>query len=535
MKKEQKRDSDRKHLTQKEEPQTDSVKAQPEKPIPLAFKVLIPLVILILFELIARGLSVTVLKNYLSRIDLRTKLEKIYIPPPEPSNDNVMRLYVYGGSTTQGFPNPKVGFVPQLSYQLHHIFENKNIDVKNLGWSGFTSTMDRYSVTSSFWHKPDAMIVYTSHNEFVHPEIDNLLLYRSMSHLRDNSVLFRLLLATSNSLHGQTKADNEEPVERKRVPYFLVKPYYFLKLAILKQNYRSMVKIAQKSSVPIIFITATSNIGQWSPPEMPVTIFPPGERYQQDLKKVRTLIEEDNTDEAEKTTKIYLKKNPNDSSFLYFQAQIEAKRQNWDLAKKYFEQSKNSDPLQWRANDEINNFVRSLEDKKTVWVLDADKIFKENSPHNIPGYSLFLDNVHPNIDGHNLLANSIVELLRQDRIVEKDWWDKTNAPLPEDELLKQMDVTQDDQFQIAEITALYCIKNPFFNFQCARDYLEKAEKIKPTDWQIPASRSVIAYLTGNIDETKKQYKIAQDYYGAPISDKDALKIPYLQKIKEKLL
>src|SRR3989344_8328303 len=506
-----------------------------QKNYPLYSKLLIPIFTLIMLELFSRGLSATALKHYLESKDLRTKLEKIYIPPPEPSNENVLRLYVYGASTTAGFPVPKVSYVNQLSYQLHHVFKDRNVDVKNLGWSGFTSTMDRYSITSTFWHKPDAIIVYVSHNEFVYPGIDMLSIHLIISKLRDNSSLFRLLLAASQ---GDKKPDsiedNEEPVERKRIPYRLIKPYYWAKLAILKKNYEAIAQIAKSNNIPLIFIIATSNTS-WSPPERPVTFFTPSENYQVDLKKVRALLSENRLDEAAVIVKQYLEKNSKDASFLFMKGQINHIRGNWDQARFYFEQAREQDLLQWRANKKINDFVRSLDDGKTVRVLDAEEIFKKNSPNGITGYSLFLDNVHPNVQGHYLLANSIVDLLKKDKIVEKDWWENTDDLLTLEELLKQLQVSEDDEFQLAYITAVYCIKNPFFNFECALDYLDKVNKLKPDDWRIPASRAVIAYLEGDLREAKRLYTLAQQIHISPISDSEILEIPYLSNLKKKLI
>ncbi|OGD81416.1 hypothetical protein A2775_02820 [Candidatus Curtissbacteria bacterium RIFCSPHIGHO2_01_FULL_39_57] len=457
-------------------------KKSPQKKYPLYFKVLIPIVTLVLLELIARGLSVTILKDYLGNKDLRTKIEKVYIPPPEPSNEDVLRLYFYGASTTVGFPVPKVSYVNQLSYQLHNVLKNKNVDVKNLGWSGFTSTMDRYSIVSTFWHKPDAMIVYVSHNEFVHSEIDTLSLYRTISIFRDKSVLFRLLLAASQgNKKPDSPEDNEEPIERKRVSYKLVGPYYWIKMAILKKNYKAIAELSRDYNIPLIFITATSNVGEWPPPEKPVTYFTPSDKSYTDLTKVRALLKNNQLDEAQEITKYHLEKNPEDAYFLFMQAQIEEIRGNLNQARYNFEKAKDQDLLQWRANREINEFVRTLEDGKTVRVLDAEEIFKKHSPNMITGYPLFLDNVHPNIEGHYLLASSIIDLLKKDKIVERDWWENAKAPFTLEELLKEMQVSQDDEFQLAFITAVYCIKNPFFNFECALGYLEKAEKIKPGD------------------------------------------------------
>ena len=504
-----------------------------QKNYPLYAKLLIPLISLFLLELFARGLSSTILKDYLLSKDLRTKFEKIYIPLPEPSNDSVLRLYTYGGSTTAGFPVPKVSYVNQLSYQLHHVFGDKNVDVKNLGWSGFTSTMDRYAVISTFWHKPDAMIVYVSHNNFVYPDIDMLSLYRSISYFREKSALFRLLLAVS---YGDKKSDptanNDEPIKRRRVPYRLIKPYYWAKMAILKKNYKAMVQIAKDTNIPLIFITATSNMN-WSPPERPVTFFTPSENHQEDLKKVRALLSESRLDEAGVIVKQYLEKNSKDASFLFMKGQIETMNNNWDQARNNFEKARDYDLLQWQASSEINNFVRSLDDGKIVRVLDAEEIFKKNSPNGITDNTLFLDNVHPNIQGHYLLASSIVDLLKKDRIVERDWWENAKDPLSLEELLKEIQVTEDDEFQMAYITAVYCIKNPFFNFQCALDYLEKAKEIKPNDWHVPASRAVIAYLEGDLSEAKRLYTLAQQIHISPISDSETLEVPYLSNLKKK--
>ena len=97
-----------------------------------------------------------------------------------------------------------------------------------------------------------------------------------------------------------------------------------------------------------------------------------------------------------------------------------------------------------------------------------------------------------------------------------------------------MQVSKDDEFQLAYITAVYCIKNPFFNFQCALDYLEKANELKPDDWRIPASRAVIAYLDENIEEAERLYKIANELHGLPIDDKELLAVPYLTQLKKRL-
>lgn len=502
----------------------------------LVIKLLIPIFMLIVFELVARGFSATVLKDYLAKKDLRTKLERIYIPPPEPKSDDVMRLYMYGASTTQGYPVTELGYVNQLTYQIHNVLEGKNVAVHNLGFSGNTSTMDRYVVASTFWHKPDAMIVYVSHNEFVHSEIDSIPFYRSIMKFRNSSSMFRLLMAGSQrNIKPDSVADNNENVNRKRMPYRLIKPYYALKLSILKHNYRAMAEIARSNNVPLIFITATSNIGEWPPPERTVTSFTPDGESQRDLNRIRRLIKETRLDEAKSILSEHFKQHPNDAYFLYMQGKIDELNGDYEKAKKNYEIAKNLDLLQWRANSEINNYVRSLADEKMVWVLDADKIFKKNSANGITGYSLFLDNVHPNIKGHYLLATSIIDFLKGNKIVKRDWWNNTNEYISVENFLDRIEISNDRLFDLEFLTATYCIKNPFFNFDCARDYLETSKKYRPNDWRITAAYSVVSYLENNIEDAQRLYTHAVEQHGSVINDKEALEIPYLVQVKNELI
>lgn len=46
-------------------------------------------------------------------------------------------------------------------------------------------------------------------------------------------------------------------------------------------------------------------------------------------------------------------------------------------------------------------------------------IINENSPNGIPGSELFLDHVHPTIEGNRLLALAIVQEMIQEGMVSK--------------------------------------------------------------------------------------------------------------------
>jgi tetratricopeptide (TPR) repeat protein len=71
-----------------------------------------------------------------------------------------------------------------------------------------------------------------------------------------------------------------------------------------------------------------------------------------------------------------------------------------------------------RALRAIGQIVRDTGDERNVPVVDFEAIAGEHSPQRIPGRNLFIDHVHPTIDGNRLLAMSILESLIDAGIVE---------------------------------------------------------------------------------------------------------------------
>src|SRR3989338_1363336 len=104
------------------------------------YVILIIICTIIFLELTAKVLVKSLLKDKIAQKNLQTEFEEIYIPPFEEKGPDEFRVFVYGGSTVQGIPIPKIGFVNQLQYQLNHVFEGKRVKLYNFGWARFNST-----------------------------------------------------------------------------------------------------------------------------------------------------------------------------------------------------------------------------------------------------------------------------------------------------------------------------------------------------------------------------------------------------------
>jgi lysophospholipase L1-like esterase len=389
-------------------------------------------------ELVARAVPITG--------DIKTKLESLYLPPFPPKKADYLRVFVYGGSSVQGLPLEKVGWVAQFDDQIRHVLGSKrDVEVYNLGWSGYNSTMVRHSLVNSIVYQPDLLVVYTGENEFIYPQLDVYEGLRWLTGLKNKSGLIKLVLSRQ-----QSPPPEYEPLNFKRPPYRMQWPYYQVKMGLFRRNLEQIIKLSRRHKIPLVLVTPTANVKDWPPVD------------------------------AKVTTLDYPLPQNQDAGWLYQQGRfIEAK--DWDL-------------IPWRASTDQNSFIRSLEDKTTVWVADAEKAYWLNSPDYLPGFNFTIDNVHPTKEGAYLIAKTIIELLQQQKMVKPDWWIDTRPLASLEEYLRRVNFSRQDEFDIYFKTARYAAKNPFFNFAAAKHYLDLAEKIDRQDWRIFALRTIIAWL-----------------------------------------
>lgn len=500
-------------------------------------RVFIGIGILLLFfiflELLARILSVTLLKSTLEVTDLRTKLEHISVPPTLPAKrPDQLRVFVYGESTAEGFPIKSHGFANILDYQLHHIFnEQKNVEVVNLGRSGYDSSMIRYVVISTIVSDPDVIVIYMGHNEFVFPELDYLGLHKLIQVLRDKSALFKLLLLAAQYKVPQTGESLELPDKTPGVPFRIFEPYYNLKLSIFKKNVQAIVDLAKARHIPVIFSTAASNVIDWPPTNPKAAHVNASREYVFLVDTLARMIEDGKSEEALSIIQELRTTHNDDAYLMYLEAKCLSRLDKWDEARILFEEAKDRSYMPSSAPRVLNDFLRSLADNKGVWVVDTDKEFHDMSPHHLPGYNLFLDNTHPTLEGNYFIASSIVNLLKEKRIVKPDWWENTAPLITLAEISQQTQPDPEEAFRSHITLALYCMKFHFSNYTCARRELDEAEKAKPDDWHIPAMRGIMSLRDGRESEGKAYFAKANKLHPEEWTKEDYKQTIYLYEYR----
>ncbi len=494
-------------------------------------KILLTLLIIFIFfiflELLSKILNNSLLKNKINPDNLKTEFEEIYVPPFEKKQPDEYRVFVYGGSSVQGLPQPKLGFVNQLDWQIHHVFEGKNIKVFNFGWAGFNSTRIRYFFERTIPQDPDLIIIYTGENEFIYPQLDFYFLVRSVTALKNRTDLAKLGMMMTKR-NESSELSKQSSLDKKLPAYGANKIFVNLKMQIFQNNLRQIVRLAQKNRVPLIIGIPASNIKDMPPVAIESTSKPLPKNYSGYFQRVSKLIGENRLPEANNLVDKALSLYPNDASFLYLEAQV-AHKSGKD-ARELFIKARDADLIPWRTTSAHINFLKSLEDKKTVWVVDLNEALSENSNAHLIGFNLLLDGTHPNKEGAYLISNTILDFIKKERLINRQWLKDSKSPYSMEKLFEVLNVNQQDDLFVYVRTAELLLKRPLFNLNAAKFYIEKAEEIDQKNWEAKAVKASIFHLESDDIQAKTFLKEAEKLKGSPIKKQDVNFIPYLSEI-----
>jgi tetratricopeptide (TPR) repeat protein len=94
----------------------------------------------------------------------------------------------------------------------------------------------------------------------------------------------------------------------------------------------------------------------------------------------------------------------------------------------HYEAARDLDAVRWRISSDYNDAVRELArrlDDPGVLLADADAYLRSRAPDGIPGAELFLEHVHPTLEGNFAIAEAIARALGESDVAplfgEWDW------------------------------------------------------------------------------------------------------------------
>jgi hypothetical protein len=98
-------------------------------------------------------------------------------------------------------------------------------------------------------------------------------------------------------------------------------------------------------------------------------------------------------------------------------------------AKAEYIRAKDEDICPLRMLDRMHEITVRVARQTGTPLLDVRRIFEERSENGIPGDDLLIDHVHPRIDGHQLIAQKLLdEMVRQELLaLAPGWQDRQKA------------------------------------------------------------------------------------------------------------
>lgn len=323
--------------------------------------------------------------------------------------DNTFRIFVQGASTVVGFPFYRNGSFPRLlKHRLSLTFPKKNIEVINTGITAVNSYTLWDLTDDIIKQKPDLVILYAGHNEYYgalgagssvfignHPFL--VRAYLKLKNLRFFQLLekgyYRIFNSEKKAGYkvGETTL-MEVMARQQQIP--LNSKVYNAGINQFESNLDKIISKYQENDIPVIISTLVSN-----EKDIPPFI---SDRFSEDKfektlnkdKPAASKIAEGNAKAAYKLGQYYLSKQQ-------------------DSAKKYFHIAKELDLLRFRAPQKINEAIIELSHKKNVYLVDSQKLFKDDSPNGIIGDELMAEHVHPNVKGNFIIADAMYNKIKE--------------------------------------------------------------------------------------------------------------------------
>lgn len=302
-------------------------------------------------------------------------------PFKEKKPENTYRIFVFGGSSTQGFPyNFYEGFSARLEQRLLMETEGLDIEVINLGMTAVNSYVIWDLSSRIMEYEPDAVLIYAGHNEYYGSfgvGSSQFGLGKSVGLKRliiklKNFALYRLI---ENLMKPEKKETESRTMMARVVRESEIKigdDIYEAGLKQFKNNIRDVIDDFSSNGIPVYIGNVASNLKDQAPL---------GDN-------------EEAISEYERGVELY-------------------NAGNIDSALIVFERSKDLDDTRFRAPSAINNIIYELSDEFNAKVVDVRKLSIDSSRSHIPDNSFFDDHLHPNWRGHQMIAdlffNSLLE------------------------------------------------------------------------------------------------------------------------------
>ena len=354
---------------------------------------------------------------------------------PVQKESGVTRIFCLGGSTTYGRPyDDRTSFCGWLREFLPAAEPGRQWEVINAGGISYASYRVQRLMEELVEYEADLFVIYTGHNEFLEKRTyDQLLstpeflrdLGSLASRLRLYSLLSDLLYERRNVLATEVDAILDNSVgptdyHRDDAMRDAVLEHFRISLTRMAQN-------GQNEGAGIWFVTPASNIRDFSPFKSEPSADLDSARIRQVglLKQsVTESLDIHDPGQAADLADQALMIDPRDADLLFLKGRALLALGQIDEARRAFMDARDEDIAPLRALTPMAGIVTDVARENGNGLVRFARMVRDSSPDGIPGEELFLDHVHPSIEGNRMMALAIIDqMIEMGTVTPASTWD----------------------------------------------------------------------------------------------------------------
>jgi tetratricopeptide (TPR) repeat protein len=335
--------------------------------------------------------------NYASRYFFYTNV--IPNPPVEPflrqKPANGFRAFVMGESSAAGYPYGFNGVPGRVTRDvLQDVLPDHYVEVITVATSAINSYTLYDQVDEILAQQPDAIFIYTGHNEFygalgagsneslgsmpgfvrTYLKIQRL---KTFMYLRDKITAFSRWTAAQRGDGGRSGGETLMQQVVRDQAITLDSRVYSLGKRQFESNMTRILEKFERAGVPVFIASLASNLRDHPPFESIETAQLPG------------------------------------AATVFAQAQQLMEERRYDEAYATFAYARDLDALKFRATTEFNGIIQKLAERPGVFYVPVEERFTQEAEHGIIGFDLMLEHLHPNEKGYFLIGWSFFERFRE--------------------------------------------------------------------------------------------------------------------------
>jgi tetratricopeptide (TPR) repeat protein len=359
---------------------------------------------------------------------------------PADKPEDTYRIFCLGGSTTYGRPyDDETSFCGWLRAFLPAFDGSRRWEVVNAGGISYASYRVARLMEELAQYEPDLFLVYSGHNEFLERRtygeiIDTPRAVSGLVALASRTRLFTTLRAALDSTRGaapdavalgeevETVLDSwlgPESYERDDEQRRRVLDHY-------EFNLHRMTEISGSAGALTILVTPASNLRDCEPFRgLPSDSLSPADagRTRQLLSQADHALQAGDPATAADLLRQAIAIDGRQAALHYRLGRALYELGRFEDAGAALRRAREEDVCPLRALGPMVTTVRRVAAATDVSLVDYEALMARRSARGIPGSELFLDHVHPTIEGNRLLALAILETLSANGVAEpEDGW-----------------------------------------------------------------------------------------------------------------